>query len=461
MKWASLLFYLCFFSSVAYADMKANLEKAFQVMGGSSNFTMFGGYQDQTGGFYTGGSLFARSKANTAELYSLQLPHYRSGCGGIDLFLGGFSFINGAQFTQMLRNIGSNAAGYAFNLALATVTPQIKSVLDELSAIIQKHANASISSCEAAATLVGGAWPQSDASSQLLCNAMSKDLGLVSDYTDARQKCGAEIKRTEVLAQKGSGKAAAYKDVLGDEYNLAWKAISKNAFLNQDKSLAEFFMTLSGTIISKKGGQDQTELKVYPSLATNPDLIAALIIGDRPAEIYKCDNTDENKCLNPTLQKISFKKGEALYEKVQKSISTIAAHLAKDKALLEPEKAFVNSTIIPVLKIMAVETAFKAGGSPIHVAEFSEAIAHDILLQYLEEVMGVVSQSLSQLQKTQLNDKMMDGFQRGIGEARKVLFAKRTQVFEQMVTTLALIERTQQLESKLQSVFLSLQKGER
>jgi len=72
------------------------------------------------------------------------MPHYRSGCGGIDLFLGGFSYINAQAFTQLLRNIGSNAGGYAFNLALATVTPQIKSVLDELSAKVQQMTNQSI-----------------------------------------------------------------------------------------------------------------------------------------------------------------------------------------------------------------------------------------------------------------------------------------------------------------------------
>src|SRR3990167_7705157 len=163
------------------AAMQDNLERAFQSLGMASNITKEGGYQDQLGGFYTGGSVFARSKVNNPDLFTLQLPHYRAGCGGIDLFLGGFSFINAQEFTQLLRNIGSNASGYAFNLALATVTPQIKSVLDDLSAKVQHMTNQSINSCEAAATLVGGVWPQSDASSKLLCHAMGKDLGIASE----------------------------------------------------------------------------------------------------------------------------------------------------------------------------------------------------------------------------------------------------------------------------------------
>ncbi|MBA3814609.1 MAG: conjugal transfer protein TraH, partial [Alphaproteobacteria bacterium] len=223
------------------AGMQDNLEKAFGVLGMSNNVTTAGGYQDQTGGFYTGGSVFARSKVNNAELFSLQMPHYRAGCGGIDLFMGGFSFINAQAFTQLLRNIGSNAGGYAFNLALATVTPQIKSVLDDLSAKVQAMTNQNINSCEAAATLVGGAWPQSNASSQLLCNAMSKDLGLATDWAESHQKCGAEQQKMAVIDRKAQ--TQDFKDVLGDEFNIAWKAIQKNAFLSQDVQLAEFFMT--------------------------------------------------------------------------------------------------------------------------------------------------------------------------------------------------------------------------
>ncbi len=437
--------------------MQENLEQAFQTLGMGHNVTTSGGYQDQTGGFYTGGSVFARSKVNNADLFSLQMPHYRAGCGGIDLFLGGFSYINTQQFTQLLRNIGSNAQGYAFNLALATVTPQIKSVLDDLAAKVQKMTNQSINSCEAAATLVGGAWPQSDASSQLLCNAMSKDLGVASDWAQARQKCGAELKRDEVNNRKGEKEG--FKDILGDEFNIAWKAIQKNGFLRSDPQLAEFFMTLSGTIVSRHVG-DHTEAVVLASKSTDPELISGMIRGNTQIEIYKCDNVSEDKCLFPSPQKISIPEAKALYGKVQKLLVDISKKVREDnRPLLEHEEGFVNSTQIPVLKIMAVELAFKEGGSPMSVTDFSEAIAHDILLQYLDEVMSLVWNSVTQLKKVQINDGMIEELRSGIASSRKLLYAKRTALFEQMAITLDLIERTQQIESKLQHMFVSSQQG--
>ena len=115
--------------------------------------------------------------------------------------------------------------------------------------------------------------------------------------------------------------------------------------------------------------------------------------------------------------------------------------------------------MIPVLKIIAVEVAFKEGGSPLSITNFSEAIAHDILFQYLDEVMSLVWDSVTQLKKTQINDHMIEEFRAGIASSRKILFAQRTALFEQMSTTLDLIDRAQQIETKLQNMFISSQQG--
>lgn len=447
----------CFFlKTPLFASMQDNLEKAFQTLGLAHNVTEAGGYQDQRGGFYTGGRVFARGRVNNAELLSLQMPHYRAGCGGIDLFLGGFSYINLPQFTALLRNIGSGASGYAFNLALATVTPQIKSVLDGLLDKVQTMTNQNINSCEAAATLVGGMWPQSDASSQLLCNSMSKELGVATDWAQGRQKCGVETKRTEVLDRKGE--KPGFKDMLGDEFNIAWKAIQKNVFLKNNTGLAEFFMTLSGTIISRRVG-DGLEVKVLPSKSNDPQLISALLTGNVPVQVYKCDTVSEEKCLAPTLKNIALPKETALESKVHKILTSLSDKIRTDTKLSEQEEGFINSTMIPVLKIIAVETAFKKGGSPIRITEFSEAIAHDILLQYLDEVMSLVWDNVTQLKENQINDKMIEELRAGIARSRKLFYAKRTALFQQMTITLDLIERTQQVETKVQNMFISSQQG--
>jgi conjugative transfer pilus assembly protein TraH len=42
---------------------------------------------------------------------------------------GSFSFINKAQFVALLQNIGANAVGYAFKLALQSISPDIDKLL--------------------------------------------------------------------------------------------------------------------------------------------------------------------------------------------------------------------------------------------------------------------------------------------------------------------------------------------
>ena len=78
---------------------------------------------------------------------------------------------------------------------------------------------------------------------------MNKELGMASDWAQSHQKCGSELQRT--TSNNRQNEKPEFKDILGDEFNIAWKAIQKNGFLSRDNQLAEFFMTVSGTIISQ------------------------------------------------------------------------------------------------------------------------------------------------------------------------------------------------------------------
>ncbi len=50
------------------------------------------------------------------QLISMTLPDINAGCGGIDAYLGSFSFINGEQLQRFVKRIMSNAAGYFLTL---------------------------------------------------------------------------------------------------------------------------------------------------------------------------------------------------------------------------------------------------------------------------------------------------------------------------------------------------------
>jgi hypothetical protein len=217
-----LLFILASFMHL-HAPIGQDLMTFFKSAGMASNVTAPGAYRDQSAGYYTGGSIMARTGARNAQLATVQMPGFRAGCGGIDAWTGGFSHISTGAIVEMMRNIGSSAASYAFMLAVQTVSPQIYNIMNELNALATQINQTNINSCEAAATMLGGIWPKSDQSSKYLCQAMGSNLGAFTDWSAARQGCGAKGDRDSVLSRAGAD--PKYKDMLVGEFNLAWKAI--------------------------------------------------------------------------------------------------------------------------------------------------------------------------------------------------------------------------------------------
>ena len=59
-----------------------------------SNVTPPQAYMGQQGGYFTGGSLVYRAEQNTLQPFTATAPSVRAGCGGIDIFTGGFGFVD-------------------------------------------------------------------------------------------------------------------------------------------------------------------------------------------------------------------------------------------------------------------------------------------------------------------------------------------------------------------------------
>jgi conjugative transfer pilus assembly protein TraH len=175
------------------------------------------------------------------------------------------------------------------------------------------------------------------------------------------------------------------------------------------------------------------------------------------AKIYKCDDRAEDKCLSPTRGDFVVSKNKALLNKVEDLLRGIAEK-ARDynvSGLTAEEKGLIESTKIPILKIIIVQNAFSAGNSVINVTEFSEGIAYDMVLQFMEQVLDTVNLSLKELEKVQIDGKMISEFKQDIREARKQVLERRNGIYQQMHTTLSVIQKTKLTESQLQHMFSS------
>ncbi|MGL5468359.1 MAG: conjugal transfer protein TraH, partial [Shewanella sp.] len=259
------------------AGVSGSLNDFFNGLGYGTNVTDPASFKGQSANYYSGGNLFVRSPIRDAQLVSVQMPRIAAGCGGIDMFMGGFSHINSDALVQQGKAIIANAAPFAVDLALQTWAPQIKQIKDTLTAIADKYLNQSINSCETAQASVSALAGFAGVGSQkYICATMGTQNNAFADWVSGQQECGAGGQADNQL--NNAKNDPALKEMVRKNTNIVWAAIMKNSFLATDPTLAEFLMSISGTYIYDASGNPRG----YGSLLTdNNNLINSLLEGGK------------------------------------------------------------------------------------------------------------------------------------------------------------------------------------
>ena len=167
-----------------HADVLSEMENFWR--GAAVNTTGPTAFDGQASGHWTLGNLYLRAPVRSEPIATVSLPSFRAGCGGIDAFAGSFSFINSDQLIAFGRAVAQNAVGFAFELALETISPVIAETMSKLRALAQWVNNQNLDSCETAQALVGAAWSKNDRASAAICAAVGTRQGIFSDYAAAR-----------------------------------------------------------------------------------------------------------------------------------------------------------------------------------------------------------------------------------------------------------------------------------
>ena len=112
-------------------------------------------FSGQQRGYYSGGSFSGRWHSTAEYPVTVEVPRIKSGCGGIDVFMGGFSFMNTDYLVNKLQSILTNAPAVAFDLALKTLCEQCSNTIKNFEAMADKLNSMQIDECAAAKELVG------------------------------------------------------------------------------------------------------------------------------------------------------------------------------------------------------------------------------------------------------------------------------------------------------------------
>ena len=433
----------------AAADVGGEMQTFFNDAGVRANVTGPSAFQGQAAGYYSGGNVWTRFPQKSIQPFNLQLPHARAGCGGIDLFAGSFSFINTAELVAMLKATANNAIGFAFQLAIDAISPQISGVIKDMSQKLQQINQMNISSCETAQGLIGGLWPKMESTRATICEAVGNSQGLFSDWAASRQGCNNGDKRDQTIAANTNQEM---KDQLvGEPHNFTWDILKKSAqFAGYDDQFKEMVMTIIGTVVTKPS-PDKTKGTIIQKFGPGDDsILEALLDGSangNTVKILKCNDAD---CLDVGTQTLSISQAQAIRPRVKALIMSMANAVKTDQPIGAPEKTLLNVASLPLYKILAVQAAarYDINGTG-EIDTLSEITAIDLLQAIMNDVMGKFDMAKVSLVKA--DEASADAWGAQVQGVRQKFAQREVRTAQRVEVTMRVIDRTIALESTLQN----------
>ena len=424
--------------------------------------------KDQQGGYMTGGSVLLRgAPPKTLQPLVVQLPKFSfDACtGSADFRFGSLSFLSSTEYSRFFKSIGTSLRGiFASKLYMKTIGPVIENILSDLSSRAEFMNSLMLEQCSAAQTIADGAIGMMNAGKHQRCMMQANMRGNEkTDMYDVTEKCKANPDEHGTKGEDGE-----LKSLLGNEFNLVWKAIKGNDG-NTDREFKELIMSASGTIIGRKDG-DHYVFTGKPSLLMSQKLLEVFIGLDKSKgsiKLYRCDETD--KCLRPTADQDQalvqaqtfFGKTEAIIDSLVKKISartensdsgSIEQH---GSGLTPQEENLIAFSSIPIISLIETELVTKADPDKIMVRapEFIEVICYDVITNYLTEMVNMARVSVNALEHGQIDGSVIGKFEADAKAVQGFLRDSRSGAFKRLMMTLQVKERLEQQERLFEDGF--------
>lgn len=380
-------------TSSAHADLEGDLNDFVDQLGGSATSTSPTAFEGQGYRYLNGGQVFVRVPNQQVNLYSYRAPNYNAGCGGIDMFGGGFAFLDAGELVQVLKDIGSNAASYAFMLALRTISSQISNTLGENFDWLLKNQGMSFNTCERAQWAVNSALSGEVLGNQASVCISQRTTALGETYTEARNACTAGGGQQESSINTDEARDSAFI-----EGNLVWMFMDKSELFADDTEMRELVMSVTGTVVkSKRDGADnlapgdenaRPDVKWHPSLlSSTDDLLDGILRGSTSMTVYDCD-TDAGTyaCQDITEVTVALPADASLIALVGNRMSGLYDAIQTKADPTTEQIELVQKTSLPVHRILAVAAGLRGDAGIDLVGKYTEAVAVDVLFTYVERI---------------------------------------------------------------------------
>ena len=153
-------------------------------------YTSPGSFEDQTRGYVTAGGMSGRVDVHNDYLTSLTLPKIKAGCGGIDMFLGGMSFLDPDYLVQKLESILQAAPAVAFQYLLETLDEKMGNIISKMEAATNFLNSIQVNDCRLANRMVQIAKGDENMSGIIeeMTGYKSVKQGFAKSYQQSREK---------------------------------------------------------------------------------------------------------------------------------------------------------------------------------------------------------------------------------------------------------------------------------
>ena len=428
----SVIFVLVLLISKAFSNPISNLMKHTSQEGAMINVNKAGIVKDQHGGYLTGGSVVLRGpRPKTLLPLTIQTPKFAfDACtGSSDFRFGGLSFIQSREFTQFFKNTAMAAGSYAVKMLIKSACPQCEDIMSYLETVARDINGLMMDQCAMSQIIGEGVFNKLSSANQQICMMRGNINKESKDMHESSEKC-----KSNPDGNKGTGEENELKSMLGDEFNLVWKALSQGSG-DGDKSFKELIMSVSGTIIGKKVN-GSLELRNKPSLVLSSDLLDKYIgvnKGTSKVKLYQCDSRE--KCLNPEEIEQKLKEKDTIYGNISRILEKLIPKIEKNRDELTDEEASVIAfSSVPIIQLIEMELAEKAKAEDmiIRMQEFVEMVCYDVVTGFLSEMLRKATSSVQSLEYSQLDNTVIENFIIQAGEVRQFLTDSKFAAFKRL-----------------------------
>jgi len=355
-------------------------------MGGKAATTTSSGaghYQGSQRGFATGGSFSARWPMTTEYPITITPPKISAGCGGIDIYMGGISYLDPEYLMNKLQGVLTAAPFVAFDMALKTMCESCAETMKSVEQMMNYINGLNLNECALSKTLVTSIVEKDDPSvmSQMwneVSQGQTLDLGGAKNPTDyASQRESSTGNSPTDLKNAVADCPTKFREIFATGSLV--KNVADKAGLT---AYAEFIrgyvgdVTISYNTTAKMYNFE--EIEVCPKNKSMD--LDAFVFG----RIQK-RNISDNKCVSDG--------GTALITHTENRLKGILSGYKNGTTLTAPEVAFLNEVPLPI--DFMLRRSLLTGADDSAVAVWKEPVAFLYAGSVLQDLLTRTSSMLN------------------------------------------------------------------